>query len=193
LRECLPGDDLRYVRDVTEPAHLLPVLVAVDDAVLEQLVHAATTSASADEVTPPATVGGSWTPTRVRWLRNFHQERRAGLDGGAGEATWAVALDKDVIGSVRLKRTKERSVLEAGIWLTRGVRGRGLGRAVMVLVLEQALSLGAAEVHASTTPGNTAALNLLRSLNFTLTPAVDGREVHALISVAAPRPAAERR
>ena len=40
------------VLPVTPPAELMPELVPVDDAVLDQIVDAAITGASADEVTP---------------------------------------------------------------------------------------------------------------------------------------------
>ncbi len=52
---------------------------------------------------------------------------------------------------------------------------------------------GAARVQADTTAGNAAALNVLRRLGFTLTRGRDGQDVHALISLAAPRSSAEYR
>lgn len=157
------------------------VLVAVDDTVLAQLIRAATTDARADEVTPPLTVGRAWTSERVAWLRDFHRVRRAGLGGPAGEATWAVAVNELVVGSVRLKHTDERGVLEMGIWLTRGARGRGVGRAAMAAALRQADSLGASGVRADTTVSNGGALAVLRLFGFTLTPADDGQNVRALL------------
>lgn len=178
---------------MTGQVRSLPVLVAVDDPILEQLVHAATSDASADEVTPPATPGGTWTAARVRWLRDFHRDRRAGLDGAAREATWAVVVDDDVVGSVRLKRTDEPDVLETGIWLTRRARGRGLGRAVMAAVLQQAVALGAGRVRADTAAGNDAAVAVLTRLGFTLTAADDSQDVHALISLPAPPSSADHR
>lgn len=77
-------------------------LVAVDETVLAQLVHAATTETEADEVTPPLTVGRAWTPARIAWLREFHRARRDGLAGPIREATWAVVVEELVVGSVRL-------------------------------------------------------------------------------------------
>lgn len=154
-------------------------LVAVDEAVLAQLVHAATTDAEADEVTPAVTPGGSWTPARVAWLRDFHRVRRAGLSGPAGEASWAVVVDERVVGAVRLKRTDERGVLETGIWLTRGVRGRGVGRAAMAAALRQAATWGARAVRADTTVTNAGALAVLAGLGFDLTPAGHGPAVRA--------------
>ena len=100
-------------------------LVTVDHIVLDQLVEAATTDASADEVTPPLTAGPAWTPTRIAWLRDFHSDRRAGLDGPAREATWAITVDQRVVGSVRLQRTERPGLLETGVWLTRSTRGHG--------------------------------------------------------------------
>ncbi|PZS12756.1 MAG: N-acetyltransferase [Pseudonocardiales bacterium] len=171
---------------MTDQEHPPVVLVSVDDVVLEQLVHAATTDASADEVTAPVTAGETWTPGRVAWLRNFHRDRRAGLDGPTGEATWAVVIDKSVVGSVRLKRSDQPGVLETGAWLTRRARGRGVGGAAMAAVLRQAAALGAVGVQADTTAGNAAALGALRRLGFTLAPAEDGQGVHALILFGSP-------
>jgi RimJ/RimL family protein N-acetyltransferase len=155
-------------------------LVAVDDSVLEQLVRAATTEAAADEVTPPLTTGPSWTPTRVTWLRDFHRDRRAGLAGPAGEATWAVVVDHRVVGAVRLKHTDQRGVLETGVWLTREVRGRGIGRAAVAAVLHEPARLEASEVCANTTAGNTGVLAVLRRLGFDLVHS-DGGDVRALL------------
>ena len=156
-------------------------LVAVDDTVLDQLVEAATTDASADEVTPPLTAGPAWTPTRIAWLRDFHRDRRAGLDGPARETTWAITVDQRVVGSVRLKRTERPGLLETGVWLTRGTRGYGVGRAAMAAALREAAALGSTSVWAETTASNASALTVLERLGFDLTPADDGRGVHALL------------
>lgn len=82
----------------------------VDEATLERMIAAALADASADEVTPPLVRGEEWTPERIDWMRTLHRERRAGLDGPAGEATWAVVADGEVVGAVRLKRTGEPGV-----------------------------------------------------------------------------------
>ena len=68
--------------------------------------------------------GDQWDHERTEWLRRFHRDRRAGLDGPVGEATWPVSVDGAVVGSVRLQRTAKAAVLETGIWLTRRARGR---------------------------------------------------------------------
>ncbi|TFV90269.1 GNAT family N-acetyltransferase [Blastococcus sp. CT_GayMR20] len=138
----------------------------VDDAVLAEMVRAALGDAAPDEVTPMLTPGNTWTPERVEWLTRFHADRRAGLDGPAGEATWAVEVDGDVAGAVRLKRTAEPGVLETGIWLARGVRGRGAGRRAIAAVLAQAAVLGGREVRVETGRGNQGALAILRGLGF---------------------------
>jgi RimJ/RimL family protein N-acetyltransferase len=145
-------------------------LVPVDESVLTALVAAATSGAAPDEVTPPM-AGDGWSSARIEWLRRFHLDRRLGLDGPLGEATWAVSLDGSVVGAVRLKRTAEPAVLETGIWLTRGVRGQGTGRSAIAAVLEQARELGAREVRADTSRENTAALYVLQRLGFRTTGA----------------------
>ena len=155
-------------------------LIAVDEVVLEQLVQAAVSDASADEVTPPLSAGADWTPARVVWLERFHRDRRVGFGGAAAEATWAVVVGNAVVGSVRLKCTNEPGVLETGVWLTRSSRGRGVAVAAMAAVLRTAAALGAQGVRADTTTGNTSALGVLRRLGFDLEVA-DGDCVRALL------------
>lgn len=157
------------------------MLVPVDDDVLDALVQAATTDAAAGEVTPPLTPDPAWTPERVAWLRAFHRDRRAGLAGPLGEATWAVLAAGDVVGSVRLRRTQEPGVLETGAWLTRAARGQGRGRAALTALLEQARTDGARAVRADTTAGNAAALGVLQRLGAVLTCSLDGTAVRAVL------------
>jgi len=163
-------------------------LVGVDDAVLERLVEVATTDASADEVTPPLTAGTAWTPIRIAWLRDFHRDRRSGLDGPAGEATWAITVEQHVVGSVRLQRTERPNLLETGVWLVGRVRGRGIARAAMAAALDEAAEVGAAAVRAETTRGNAAALTVLERLGFDLTPAADSNAVYAHLVLTPQRP-----
>ena len=141
-------------------------LVDVDETVLSELVEIATSDAHANEVTPPLTLENSWTPERIAWLQAFHRERRSGLTGPAGEATWAVTVDGRIVGSVRLKATAQEGCLETGAWLSRTARGRGVGRQALGALLELATAAGAEEVRADTTSTNSAALGLLRRLAF---------------------------
>jgi len=168
------------LRAVTSEDPSLVGLIAVDEVVLEQLVQAAVSDASADEVTPPLGAGAEWTQARIDWLERFHRDRRPGFSGAATEATWAVVVGSAVVGSVRLKCTNEQGVLETGIWLTRGSRGRGVAAAAMVAVLRKAAALGAQGVRADTTTGNTSALGVLRRLGFDL-EVTDGDCVRALL------------
>lgn len=175
------GAACRYVEVMEVPRGLVR-LVSVDDDVLDQLIHAATTSASPNEVTPPLTPGPQWTPIRVEWLRSYHRDRRRGLDGPRGEATWAVVVDDQVVGSVRLKRTERDGVVETGLWLTSDVRGRGLGTASLDAVLDKARELGSTHVCAETRVGNIGALSALRRLGFTLEHG-EGQSVRAITSL----------
>ncbi|MHB8717888.1 MAG: GNAT family N-acetyltransferase [Candidatus Dormibacteria bacterium] len=157
-------------------------LTAVDDAVLEELVDVAITEAAADEVTPRVTAGPEWSSARAAWLRRFHRDRRDGLDGPTGEATWVVRYQGRVAGSVRLKRTEEQKVLETGVWLARSARGTGVGTAAVAAVLARARSAGASRVRAQTTASNRSALGALRRLGFDLTTG-DSQEVLATVSL----------
>ena len=164
------------------PDQLLPGLIPVDDAVLDQLVDAATMGASADEVTPPLSAANEWTAERIAWLRDYHRANREGLAGPTGEASWAVVSSGKIIGSARLKLTDQPYVFETGIWLTRSSRGHGIGFAVMKAVLLEATAGGARTVRANTAESNVGALSVLRRLGFSLLPAEEGL-VHALLGL----------
>ena len=150
-------------------------LVDVDEATLEGLVHAAMTDADANEVTPPIERANRWSEVRVAWLKDFHRDRRPGLAGPLAEATWAIVVDDQVRGSIRLKRTSDPRSLELGIWLTRSMRGRGVGTGAVAAALQVAQDFGAVAVVAETTAGNGRALAVLDRLGFELSPpAADG-------------------
>ncbi|MGH3973788.1 MAG: GNAT family N-acetyltransferase, partial [Pseudonocardiaceae bacterium] len=125
--------------------------------------------------------GDQWSPTRVAWLKDFHRTRRDGLSGPAREITWAIVVDDQVVGSVRLKQTAVPGILETGIWLIRRVRGHGVGRRALAEVLQTAAALGALGVQADTTTDNKPALGMLRRLGFDLTLNSDCAEVEAVL------------
>jgi RimJ/RimL family protein N-acetyltransferase len=166
-------------------ATVLPVdvqLVAVDEQVLAALVEAATRGAMPDEVTPP--LGDGWTPERTLWLRAYHRDRRAGLAGPLGEATWAVLVGGAPVGGARLRWTGEEGTADTGLWLIRSARGAGVGRTALAVVLALAPAAGVRSVAADTAAGNLGALAVLRHLGFTLGDPVDGR-VRAIVATAA--------
>ena len=79
-------------------------LLDVSEAVLEQLLELALRDADADEVTPPLGTTAGWNTDRISWFREFHRAAAAGLDGPAGQKTWAISCDGQMAGSVRLRR-----------------------------------------------------------------------------------------
>jgi len=164
-------------------------LLDVSEDVLEQLLELALRDADADEVTPPLGTTAGWNTDRISWFREFHRAAAAGLDGPAGQKTWAIRCDGQLAGSIRLKRMDAEpaeagdgtaggggagsgggtgagdgggGALETGIWLARSFRGRGVGREALRLVKARAASTGAAVLVAETTAGNVGALALLK-------------------------------
>ena len=186
-----PGPGVNVVHGVILAASVTSMavtLVDVDDDVLAQLVHVATTGAAPDEVTPPLTSRSAWTPERTAWLRDYHRDRRTGLDGPLGEVTWAVVVDGTVVGGARLRWTEHPGVADTGVWLTRSARGAGVGRAALRAVLGHATSAGVRSVVAETAAGNVSALAVLRHLGFTVAePAADGR-VRAVVATGGANP-----
>src|SRR5699024_12575726 len=93
----------------------------VDDAVLDQLLRTAVQDAAAHEVTPPLTSGPAWTAERIDWFLDHHRRARCGVDGPAGEATWAVMLEGRPVGAVRLRRLAADTLQT---WLRLGMSAR---------------------------------------------------------------------
>ena len=150
-------------------------LVDVDEAVLEQLLELAKRDASPDEVAPP--LGGpGWNLERTAWFFSYHRAAARGLDGDAGEKSWAILADGSLAGSIRLRRVESGNgvVADTGIWLGRSFRSRGIGTAALRLVLREARNAGIAQVTARTLTGNLGAQRLLASAGAVLTPDDDG-------------------
>ncbi|MET4591562.1 GNAT family protein [Arthrobacter sp. 754] len=155
-----------------EPGAATASLADIDGSMLEQLLELALRDASPDEVTPPLG-GAGWTPERIDWFRAYHRSAAAGLDGPAGEKSWAVVCNGSPLGSIRLKRvlagTARHNSAETGIWLGRSYRGWGIGTAALALVLAEASRAGLQQVIAHTTAGNIGAQRLLTSAGAVLT------------------------
>jgi [ribosomal protein S5]-alanine N-acetyltransferase len=151
-------------------------LLDVDETVLEQLLELAKRDASPDEVAPP--LGGpGWNLERTAWFFSYHRAAAHGLEGEAGEKTWAILAGGSLAGSIRLKRVDTgngRKSAETGIWLGRSFRSRGIGSAALRLVLAEARRAGMAQVTARTLTGNMGAQRLLAAAGAVLTSDDDG-------------------
>jgi RimJ/RimL family protein N-acetyltransferase len=152
------------------------VLTPLDEAALARLLEAAEAGADPLEVMPPVDGPPGWTPARREAFVAFHRARC--LDPAtAVERTWVIDADGTAAGAARLE--PHGDAVEAGIWLSRAVRGRGIGRQVTALLLEEARASGAARFIASTTADNGGARSLLAEIGADLT--VDGTEVAAVV------------
>ncbi|MDR6416070.1 GNAT family N-acetyltransferase [Pseudarthrobacter sulfonivorans] len=155
-------------------------LADINEHILERLLALAQQDASPDDVTPPLGNGIGWNAERTGWFRAYHRAAAAGLDGPAGEKSWAVLYDGSPAGSVRLKRTAQHDAAETGIWLGRSFRARGVGGAALKLVLAEARVAGLRRIVAHTTAGNAGAQRLLTGAGAALTYD-DGGAVSAVV------------
>ena len=89
-------------------------LLDVSEALLEQLLELALRDADADEVTPPLGTTPGWNTDRISWFREFHRAAAAGLDGPAGQKSWAISCDGQRAGSLRLRRTDTKPPVDGG-------------------------------------------------------------------------------
>ncbi|WIX88620.1 GNAT family N-acetyltransferase [Amycolatopsis sp. DG1A-15b] len=151
-------------------------LTPLDEAALARLLEAAEAGADPREVMPPVEGPPGWTSVRRAAFLAFHRARS--LDPAtAVERTWVIDVDGTAVGAARLERHGE--AVEAGIWLSRAARGRGIGKQVTALLLAEARATGAASFIASTTADNRGARALLGGIGADLT--TEGDEVAAVL------------
>lgn len=141
-------------------------LTPLDEPALARLLDAAVTGADPLDVMPPVTGAPGWTSERRTAFLEFHRARSLNPTT-AVERTWVVDVGGKAVGAARLK--PQGDAVEAGVWLSRTSRGRGIGTRVMTLLLAEARSSGAARFLAATTADNRGALTLLASAGATLT------------------------
>ncbi|MEU0537900.1 GNAT family N-acetyltransferase [Amycolatopsis tolypomycina] len=149
-------------------------LTPLDEAALARLLEAAVAGADPLEVMPPVDGPPGWTPTRREAFLAFHRARSLN-PATAVERTWVIDADGTAVGAARLE--PHGDAVEAGIWLSRDARGRGIGKQVTALLLAEARKSGAARFIASTTAGNHGARALLSGTGAALT--AEGDEVAA--------------
>ncbi len=138
------------------------MLIPLDEPGLGRLLEAAVADADPVEVMPPVAGPGGWTEARREAFLAFHRRRSLDPDT-AIETTWVIEVDGAAAGAARLRPVSGQAALEveAGVWLGRSVRGRGIGRRVAEVLLEAARDGGAARFVATTTVDNAAARRLL--------------------------------
>lgn len=151
----------------------------LDEARLPLLLAAAVDGAEPDDVLPPLDGPPGWTEARREAFRTFHRARSIATPEPV-ESTWVIDADGEVVGAVRLEPVL--AGVEIGIWLSWRARGRGVGRAAVDLLVEQAHIDGHLQLVASTTAGNTDAIRLLAALGASLTGG-DDDAVEAVLPV----------
>jgi len=172
----------------------LVTLRPLDEDLLPALLATAVADADPGEVMPPVDEddrGGAagWTEARREAFLRFHRSRLPGagpVEGSAeepAEVTYAVVVaetgetgqvEEKVAGAARLAPRPEPDAVEAGVWLGRSYRGRGVGTAVFARLLDAARAGGAARLFASTSTANAATRRLLASAGADLERHGDG-------------------
>lgn len=177
----MPAQGTRRSR--TSSPRVTVTLEPIDEAGIEDLLSTAMSDAEPAEVMPPVDGPPGWNPVSVRAFREFYAGLAGGLDGPARTAAYVVRSDGAVAGMIRMSRRDGEGVVEAGMWLGRSYRGRGIGSAALRALQTQARAAGAHTIVAETTPTNAAAMAVLRRAGARLRTEPDA--VHALISLPA--------
>ncbi|MDG4827008.1 GNAT family protein [Asanoa sp. WMMD1127] len=157
------------------------VLTPLDDALTERLLETARVDATPEEVMPPVDGEPGWTRARETFFRAFHQERQAGLTGPHRTVMYAIMINDQPRGMIRLTLDADGATAETGMWLARSARGQGLGTRALHALLAEAGKAGARAVRADTTPANRAAQAVLRRAGATLEP--QGDKVYARLEL----------
>jgi RimJ/RimL family protein N-acetyltransferase len=135
-------------------------LRVMDESLLAAVAAVAVAGADPHEVMPVPPGTRRWTPELERAFVDHHHARLAGLEGDHQELCFAVMEGTDLRGVARLVRAGDET-LEAGCWLARSARSRGIGGAVLAALRTEARRRAAAVV-ATTTASNVAAVTVLQ-------------------------------
>ncbi|WP_034289099.1 GNAT family N-acetyltransferase [Amycolatopsis benzoatilytica] len=158
------------------------VLIPLDEPELARLLEAAVADADPLEVMPPVDGPAGWNDARREAFLAFHRRRSLNPDT-AIETTWLIEVDGNPAGAARLRPVSGQAAMEveAGVWLSRSMRGRGIGKRVAEVLMEAARDGGAARFVATTTVDNTAARRLLSGAGAELD--VHGADVDARLEL----------
>ncbi|WP_306796581.1 GNAT family N-acetyltransferase [Nocardia sp. XZ_19_369] len=156
----------------TEPVRLEPLT----EGNLTLLLDAAVADADPLEVMPPVDGEPGWNAARRQAFLDFHRGRALRAEDPV-EYTYVIAVGDRIVGAARLQPGEDGP--EAGVWIGRSDRGRGVGRAVAEQLRALAAEIGAHQVVATTTVDNSAARKLLDAAAST----VDGSTVTAKLAL----------
>ncbi|MGW4466907.1 GNAT family N-acetyltransferase [Micromonospora sp. NPDC004704] len=137
-------------------------LTPIDEQTLEPLLSVAVAEAEPDDVMPPVEAPAGWSHARREAFREFHRARFDGLDGNARTLMFAIMVDGDVVGMIRMSHHDRPATMETGMWLGKSARGQGIAATALRLLLAEAVGAGARLVVAETTADNAPALGVLR-------------------------------
>ena len=144
-------------------------LRVIDEDLLEPLLAAAMAGAQPQQVMRDADGATEWEPAHLDAFRAFHRAHYGGLDDPHRTTMFAILPGGRIIGMIRMSRTDDPGAIQAGMWLARSARGRGLGTAALRAMMAEAALTGAHSVIADTTADNAAALGMLGHLGAEIT------------------------
>jgi RimJ/RimL family protein N-acetyltransferase len=155
-----------------KPARALRVM---DEALLAVVAALAVAEAEPYEVMPVPQGSRRWTPELERAFVEHHRDRLAGFEGVHREVCFVVMEGGRPAGVARLAHAGDET-FEAGCWLARSARSRGVGARVLAELLAEA-GRRDATLLATTRANNLAAITLLRRSGAELVQRDDGTVV----------------
>jgi RimJ/RimL family protein N-acetyltransferase len=147
----------------------------VDEDLLPRILDVAVAGADPDEVMPAVPGPPGWTPERRAAFADHHRSS-PGL-------SYAIMTGEEIVGATRLTPAEAPGAAEAGIWLTRAVRGHGHGVEALHLLIEEARNQGNTALIVETNAANPAAVAALRTMGAKLWEDPESGSVHATLRV----------
>jgi RimJ/RimL family protein N-acetyltransferase len=147
----------------------------VDEDLLPRILDVAVAGADPEEVMPAVPGPPGWTPERRAAFADHHRSTPG--------TSYAIMTGEEIVGATRLTPAEAPGAAEAGIWLTRSVRGQGHGIEALHLLIEEARNQGTTALVVETNAANPAAVAALRAMGAKLWEDPESGSVHATFRV----------
>jgi RimJ/RimL family protein N-acetyltransferase len=150
-------------------------LQPVDQNLLPRLLEIAVTDTEPHEVMPDLPGPSQWTDARRTAFMDYHRP----ADGAA----YAVLVDGQLIGAVRIIPAEAPGAVQAHIWLRHSARGKAHSTEALCVLIDEARARGASALVAETHVSNQAAVSMLRTLGAMVWEDPESGSVHATLRV----------
>jgi RimJ/RimL family protein N-acetyltransferase len=150
-------------------------LQPVDANLLPRLLEIAVADADPHEVMPDHPGPLRWSDASRTAFLDYHRP--------AEGAAYAVLVDGQLVGAVRITPAEAPGAVKTHIWLRHSARGKGHSTEALCLLIDEARARGASALVAETHVANQSAVSMLRALGAMVWEDPESGSVHATLRV----------